>query len=187
MPEMRKTILFAVLLISVMPVYGQDNDIADATRPANNINLSLLGDVSLIGINYERVFFLRPHMALTARAGTGFFSDLRIFASDPDKRYVTFPHHFSVLFGRGRHFFETGIGATFLAGYTESASAKYIPYPLVAYRFLPLKAQNVNLRVSLPLFMQIKTDRWNSGGGFGKVVARTSTFSIPGIALGISF
>lgn len=186
MPEMRKTILFAVLLISVMPVYGQDN-VADATRPANNINLSLLGDVSLIGINYERVFFLRPHMALTARAGTGFFSDLRIFASDPDKRYVTFPHHFSVLFGRGRHFFETGIGATFLAGYTESASAKYIPYPLVAYRFLPLKAQNVNLRVSLPLFMQIKTDRWNSGGGSGKVVARTSTFSIPGIALGISF
>lgn len=84
MPEMRKTILFAVLLISVMPVYGQDN-VADATRPANNINLSLLGDVSLIGINYERVFFLRPHMALTARAGTGFFSDLRIFASDPDK------------------------------------------------------------------------------------------------------
>jgi hypothetical protein len=183
----KNILLSALLLITTALAFGQDEHIGIESRPVNNINLSVLGDVSLFGINYERIFFLRPHLALTGRAGTGIFMDLHLFSSKPADKYIAFPHHFSVLLGQGRHFFESGVGATFLAGYSENTSIKYYLYPIFAYRFLPLKTQKVNLRLVLPLIMKVRTETWDSGKNAGQTITKTIVYTLPGLALGISF
>ncbi len=184
---MRKIVLSALLLITAAFVFAQDEQVELESRPVNNINLSVLGDVSLFGVNYERIFFLRPHFALTGRVGTGIFMDLHLFSSDPADKYIAFPHHFSVLLGQGRHFFELGVGATFLAGYTKNASTKYHPYPIFAYRLLPLRTQKVNLKLVLPLIMKAKTETWDSGPNAGQTITKTIVYTLPGLAVGISF
>ena len=86
-------------------------EIVDA-RPLNSINLNLLGDASLISINYERQFLVSPAFILSSKLGLGYNFEFIIFGNP--EHYLTIPHHITGNIGKGRHFFEFGLGGTII-------------------------------------------------------------------------
>lgn len=128
-------------------------EIVDA-RPLNSINLNLLGDASLISINYERQFLVSPAFILSSKLGLGYNFEFIIFGNP--EHYLTIPHHITGNIGKGRHFFEFGLGGTIINGNTTQP---YILYPIVGYRILPLKSNEITFRIfgQIP-FSGIETD-----------------------------
>ena len=147
---MKKLILSIVFLIIGTVLFAQNNDDSSATRPVNSVNLNLLGDASLISINYERIFLIDPIFILTSKIGLGYNEEFKIClnlfgpsdCSPPDK-YITIPHHITGNLGKGQHFFEFGLGGTIITGY----ATHFHFYPIFGYRFLPLKSNKINFRI----------------------------------------
>ena len=54
---------------------AQDEKDLMNTRPKNNINLNLFGDLTTYSINYERQFFLSPEFALSGKVGFGYVEE----------------------------------------------------------------------------------------------------------------
>jgi hypothetical protein len=126
-------------------------------RPENNIFLNILGDGSIISLNYERLFFTDPrHFFIAAGAGVGVNSLLSIHFDNisgttySTKEFVVIPHHISGNIGGGSHFFEFGVGATALTG---DHARSYLPYLIAGYRLQPRRDNRVHFRLfgSFPL------------------------------------
>jgi len=131
--------------MSVTILYAQNNNDSTNTRPLNGINLNLLGDASYFSINYERIFLISSSFFLTAKVGLGYNEEFQYGGhSTPLSKFLTIPHHFTGNIGKGRHFFEFGLGGTLINGNTTQ---HYIFYPIVGYRLLPLKSNNINFRL----------------------------------------
>jgi hypothetical protein len=117
-------------------------------RPSNSIYLSLPGDVSLIAFNYEKQVFISPTFIITGKVGLGTNQEFQLClfgpCSSPPEKYLTFPHHITGNIGKGRHFFEFGVGGTWMKG---SISRTYLLYPILGYRIQPLQASKLNFRV----------------------------------------
>ena len=143
-----KTLLFILLFtLSGFIISAQNNSDSPGVRPLNNVNLNVLGDASIISLNYERLFLISENNFITAKLGVGYNQELQLFSwgSDtPSVDYITIPHHISANFGKTRHFLEVGLGGTYFKGNTPY---HYLLYPLVGYRFQPLKTNNINFRV----------------------------------------
>jgi hypothetical protein len=74
---------------------------------------------------------------LTAKLGLGYNEEDQwcLFGGcDPPEKYLTIPHHVSGNYGKGRHFFEFGVGGTIINGET---SQNYLVYPFAGYRLQP--------------------------------------------------
>ena len=161
------------------PIFQRGKKKSVEDRPLNNISLNLLGDASILSINYEKQYLVRKVFILTTKFGLGYNQEFRLCVfgpcSSPAENYVTIPHHFTANFGNKRSFFEFGLGGTILLyGVT---SDPYIFYPIIGYRFLPLKSNNLNFR--LYFLPPIQFD-----GPFG----HTEIAFIPcGVSIGISF
>ncbi|MGB4204332.1 MAG: hypothetical protein WBJ84_01800 [Bacteroidales bacterium] len=86
----------------------------------------------------------------------GYNEEFQVFFGPPPEKYATIPHHITGNLGKGRHFFEFGIGGTIISGNTTQP---YILYPIVGYRFLPLTSDKFNFRVfgQIP-FTGLETD-----------------------------
>jgi len=137
-------------------INAQENSISQigevqsvVNRPLNNISLNLLGDASILSINYEKQYLVRKSFILTTKFGLGYNQEFRLCVfgpcSSPAENYVTIPHHFTANFGKKRSFFEFGLGGTLL--FYGETSVPYIFYPIIGYRFLPLKSNNLNFRL----------------------------------------
>jgi len=126
---------------------GEVQNVLD--RPLNNISLNLLGDASILSINFEKQYLVRKSFILTTKFGLGYNQEFRLCifgpCSSPAENYITIPHHFTANLGNKRSFFEIGLGGTILL-YGET-SDPYIFYPIIGYRFLPLKSNNLNFRL----------------------------------------
>jgi hypothetical protein len=157
---MRKIILLTILLIIGRELFSQNQeDIIDA-RPINNFNLNLLGDASIISINYERQFIVSPIFILSSKLGLGYNEEFQLCifgpCSSPPEKYLTMPHHITGNFGKGRHFFEFGLGGTIINGNTTQP---YLLYPIVGYRIMPLRSDKLNFRMfGLIPFSGLETD-----------------------------
>lgn len=145
--EMR-TICILVMLFNISTVLlSQSTSESADSRPLNSIYLNLLGDASLISVNYERQFLVRPNLLISSKLGLGFNNEFQLClfgGCPPPEKYVTIPHNITGNLGKGRHFLEFGIGGTIISGNTRKP---YILYPIVGYRFLPLKSKKLIFRV----------------------------------------
>ncbi|MGB4291539.1 MAG: hypothetical protein WBJ37_01485 [Bacteroidales bacterium] len=105
---MRKIVLLTILLFTGRALFAQNQEDIIDSRPLNNISLNLLGDVSIISINYERQILVCPTFILSNKLGLGYNEEFEfcIFGPcSPPEKYLTIPHHITGNIGRGRHFF----------------------------------------------------------------------------------
>jgi hypothetical protein len=128
-------------------LYGQKTKEGEENQPSNNIYINLLGDASIISINYERRFYVTPTYFLIGKIGYGYNEefDLCVLGTCASfEKYPTIPHHISVNIGKRRHYLEVGIGGTYIGG---KADEKYIIYPIAGYRLHPLRKNKINFRI----------------------------------------
>ena len=171
--RMKKIITTLVFTISGLILFAQNKIDTVNIRPSNNIYLDILGDASLISINYERLFFITPYFFITGKLGIGYNQQFKtLMGTSPEEKYLTLPHHITGNLGKGRHFFEFGLGGTVINGKTNQ---HYLFYPIVGYRLQPLKSNRINFRIfgSTP-FSGLNSDE-------------DIAFTPFGICLGVSF
>jgi len=145
---MRKVTLVLILLTSGIAIFAQNKNELVYPRPFNSIDLNLLGDASIISINYDRQFLVSPSFILSGKIGLGYNQEFQLCVfgpcSSPPHKYLTITHHITGNFGKGRHFFEFGLGGTIIIGNTTQP---YLLYPIIGYRFLPLRSDKLNFRI----------------------------------------
>jgi hypothetical protein len=172
---MKRIILIIVFAISGTFLFAKNNGDSTDKRPINNIDLNICGDASIISLNYERLFLIKQFFFITGKLGIGYNEEFKVCAfgpCSPPEKYITIPHHITGNLGKGRHFFEFGIGGTIINGITNQ---HYWLYPIVGYRLQPLKSNKVNFKIfgSIP---------------FSGLNSVEDIFFIPfGLSLGISF
>lgn len=172
---MRSLLLLFFLIITCSSSLGQIQENELKIRPLNSIYINLLGDASLISINYDRLYRLSPSFMISSKLGLGYNESFRISffgIKPPWNKYTTIPHHITGNIGENRVFFEFGFGGTAIFGKTTQP---YITYPIVGYRIMPYKSNRLNFRI----FAQVPLTR--------KYIVDDIIFSPLGSSLGISF
>lgn len=144
-----KALILAILisLSAGMTASGQDNYGPGNTRPLNSINLNFLGDASIISLHFERLFPVNTSWLISGKLGVGYNEEFQLclFGScGPKRSYVTLPHHITAVYGKNRHFVETGLGGTYLFGDTEQ---NYFVYPIIGYRFMSRGPDKIIFRI----------------------------------------
>lgn len=169
-----KKVLWLVLLVIAWPSLSKGLADSIKVRPLRNVNLSILGDASWFTLSFERLYEVSPNALVGAKLGVGYNEEFLICIASPCRephKYLTVPHHVTVNFGSTRHFFEVGVGGTLLFGNT---SQPYLPYAILGYRFLPMRAGKSNFRV----FAELPFSGWE----------HPDILFIPfGVSLGLSF
>lgn len=183
---MKKIILITFLLIAKVILFAQNHKELTDTRPLNSVNVNLLGDASMISVNYERQFLVSPAFILTSKIGLGYNEEFQICVfgpCPPPDTYFIIPHHITGNLGKGKHLLEFGLGGTIINGNTtcnRCSPQPYLLYPIVGYRILPLKSDKFNFRI----FGQIPL---NANWDGGSVTSSGIFFSPFGLNFGISF
>ncbi len=171
----RKIVLLIILLLTGRVLFAQNQEGIIKARPINNINLNLLGDASIISVNYERQIIVSSIFILSSKLGLGYNEEFQICiwgpCSTPSEKYLTIPHHITGNIGKGKHFFEFGLGGTIINGNTTQP---YLLYPIFGYRILPLNSNKLNFRI----FGQIP---------FSGTETEDILFIPFGLSLGVSF
>ncbi len=143
-------ILFFLSLISANGEQSHPDEI-----PKNYIYFNLLGDASITSFSYERLLLISPGLKLAGKSGIGLNQELNIMGGSANL-FATIPHHITSNFGKSKHHLEIGLGGTAIFGKTNEP---YLLYPIVGYRFMPLRENKINFRiyVSYP-FSGLETD-----------------------------
>jgi len=136
-------VLFSVLIVAGS--YGQEGDIIHENRPNLVISASLYGSASLLSLNIERLFFIKPAFSLTANMGIGFNVEFNLSSEAESESYTILPHHLTALYGRNKAFLEYGIGGS--AIFSGGDISTYLLYPILGYRFHPFKNPGTSFRV----------------------------------------
>lgn len=147
-----------MLIVAFLPICSslpaQQAQVSIFSRPLNNLNINLLGDGSLISLNYERLFSVKPKFFLTGKLGLGYneefefrvclFGPCTIKSTQKVINFLTIPHHITGNFGRRSLFFEVGLGGTLFSG---NGVINHIVYPIVGLRVQPRRINKLNFRV----------------------------------------
>ncbi|MFD2515934.1 hypothetical protein ACFSRY_18830 [Pontibacter locisalis] len=146
---MKKIVLLIALTASSLSLFAQSKaGLTDKPeiRPQNNIYINLLGDASIVSLNYDRLLFISQGFFFSGKVGVGYNEEFSICSSEgcSPEQFITVTHHVTGNLGKGRHFAEFGLGGTLINGNTNE---KYLAYPIVGYRLQPLRSKKVNLRV----------------------------------------
>ena len=140
---MKKYFLTIVFVTSVKLLTSQDNDNSYLTRPLDGLYFNLLGDASIISINFEKLFPINKNLFITSKLGLGYSAELLNFQPRPAKSFVTIPFHLTTIVGGHRSFAEIGFGATASFGDANST----LLYPILGYRLQPVRAQKLSFRI----------------------------------------
>jgi hypothetical protein len=142
------TFMGLILLMVQSTLFTQSStDSIPGAIHLNNINGNVFGDVSFFSLNYERQSMISPFVFLSSKIGVGFNEEIKICFSgncDPAKSYLMIPHHLTANLGKRVHFFEMGLGGTYIFG---NPGQPYLLYPILGYRVFPVKLNGVNLRI----------------------------------------
>lgn len=148
---MKKLLLVSsILCLSITKIFAQDiaeNKLILEDRGLNNVYINLLGDMSHISINYERLFPLNEQQMFSAKIGLGYNEEFTLCfmgSCGNDLKFITIPHHFTFNYGNGRHYGEFGLGGTLVLGETINP---YAVYPIIGYRIWPFNKLKMNFRV----------------------------------------
>ena len=149
-------IILAFLSISVMPVLrGQGGN--PYLRPLNCIHLNVLGDACIISLNYDYLYYNVRKFFISGIVGIGYSESMTL--PNENTSLLSLPLHVTGNYGEKKHFFEFGFGGN-LFFYDFYKYWDYSVYPIVGYRFQPMKKDKVNFRVyaSYPLNHPIDLD-----------------------------
>jgi hypothetical protein len=155
---MKIILTLIIIVICSACLLGQNYSGLFSSRPRNNIYLNLLGDASIISINYERLFVSTPSTFLSGKLGIGYNEEFQLCifgpCSSPPDKYLTIPHHFTCNYGlrESIHFLEFGFGGTLING------NEYYLDLIIGYRIQPKNSNKLNFRI----FVSI---RLRDGGG----------------------
>ena len=144
-----RIIIALAFLISGTILFSQDSEEPPFNRPRNNIYINIFaGDASVQSLNYERLFLVKLKSFFTGSLGIGYNKNLdkyegRLYQIS-HSQFMTIPHHITMNVGKKRSFFEFGIGGTGLIG---DAHQNYYLYPIIGYRFHPVRSINENFRI----------------------------------------
>jgi hypothetical protein len=143
---MKKTILTTIIALSVTILFAQYKRHFNYAniRPLNNINLNILGEASLFSVNYERLFLNTSNFFLAPGFGLGVYEELEGLFFSGGSAYVCIPHHITANLGIEKHFFEFGLGGTYI---NKNPNDKYLIYTIVGYRFQPLDSDEFYFRI----------------------------------------
>ena len=146
---MLKQVIFTIILaIPAIILPAQNKEYSSDFRPLNIITVNLCGDASLISLYYERLFLINPTIFLTGKLGIGLneatLQYIFGYKHSLEVYFITIPHHITCNFGKGIHFFETGMGGSMIYRNTDQ---NYFLYPIIGYRIQPLKSDRVNFRI----------------------------------------
>ncbi len=136
---MKRIILTIILIFIGTGLFAQNNENIIGKRPTNIISLNLFGDASMVSINYEKLFIIKPTIILSGKIGFGYNEEFQLCVfgpcSSPPDQYFTITNHITGDIGKRKLFFEFGLGGTILLGNTTQ---EYSFYPMVGFRLLPL-------------------------------------------------
>lgn len=146
---MKRAVMLILFVFQLsVPTWSQTEVGLVDKRPLNNVYLGLLGDLSIITVNYERLFDIDTGVLLAGQLGVGYNEEFQLCffgpCQEPAEKYVTFPVRFSGLLGKKKHFLEMGVGGTFLFG---SEPHPYYIYPLLGYRLQPFVKEKMVFRI----------------------------------------
>ncbi|MFO7573964.1 MAG: hypothetical protein R6W67_02250 [Bacteroidales bacterium] len=154
--------IFALVFLTAN-LHGQSVTGREAERPSMTFYVNFLGEGSLLSLNLEKSFLNTTLFFLNGRAGAGFSTQLGECLSDPCETnpsdFLILPHHLTFCIGKGKHYFEAGIGGTVILGNTTQ---HYIPFPTAGYRMHPVQKSRVYLRImaSYPLVKELADISW---------------------------
>lgn len=163
-------VLFFVLLAAGSQ--GQERDSKNENRPNLVLSANLYGSASLLSLNIERIFFIKPAFSLTANMGIGFNVEFNLSSDAESENYTILPHHITALYGRKKAFLEYGIGGSAVISGENKSS--YLIYPILGYRFHPFKNPGISFRawILLPFGQQSTIESYDilfvpMGGSLG--------------------
>jgi len=128
---------------------AQDEAESPSDKPRNNVYFNFIGgDGSVISTYYERLFLIRPKYFLEGGLGIGYnkIEDISDAEGNPDLqfKFLTLPHHVTMNLGKGKSFFEIGVGGTGIFGDVDQ---NYYLYPMIGYRLQSLESNKLSFRV----------------------------------------
>lgn len=168
-----KIIIAVAFVIRVTFLFAQTEKQSPFILPMNNIFLdilvgdgsikSLCSDETVLSVNYERLFYVRPKLFFTAGLGIGCttvqdFSNF-YYNTDYHSLHFAIPHHITMNVGKRHSYFEFGTGGTEIIG---DVNQHYYCYAIIGYRFSHFKSIGENYRIytSFPLNGWRNQDFW---------------------------
>lgn len=175
---MKTKLISVIILFKIWVLEAQTELDSNFHRPTNNIYLNLLGDASIVSLNYEKLFPIDKGFIIAAKIGLGYNAADPICISfgnpcPPPPKFLTIPIHITTNFGKKRSMFELGLGGTFFNG-NRNKNMKI--YPTVGYRLQPLKSNKLNFRIFSNFFNPIQLFNYDN-----------ILLSPIGLSLGVSF
>lgn len=155
---MKSYLVFILVAASFYNIYSQEKlSVNSINTPnsefsiynlKNNFNINILGNVSYISVQYERLFFLNPKSSITVGLGVGYSSEF-VIIGDPPEEYITYPMYITFnLIHREKHFFNIGIGSTIIKN--NQNRYNYI-YTVLSYRMRTSKKFNFGPFFNIPI------------------------------------
>lgn len=169
--------LFILIIICLFQQKSMAQKSQRFERSTNSLYLNFLGRGSLVGIDFDKIFYSRKYIFLSAQVGMGINTISEgMLSSKKEANCLVLPHQITANYGIKNHNVEIGLGATYI---TEQEDKNYVLYPTIGYRFQPIKSK-FTFRVygCLPINHSIDNLFWEKG---------YITFMPVGINLGISF
>lgn len=143
-----KSFFILMMMSFAVNIAMAQNDTTDILpeRPVNIISFSFLGDASFFSGDYQMLFHQRESFFMTAKIGLGYDEnfDFDFFTPSVDLTFLTIPHHISANLGKGRFYFECGLGGTLFFG---GDMTRYYIYPIAGLRIHPLQNKGLSLRI----------------------------------------
>ncbi len=142
---MKRTLLIVLSLLPLALSYAQDEPTPTIERSDFTISLNMAGDISIISLGFEKLYFIKPAFAITGKIGLGINSEFSL-SDNPANTYFVLPHHVTANFGKRKSFLELGIGGSYMTG---SQVSEYFVYPMLGYRLHPFNNPGFSFRVWL--------------------------------------
>jgi hypothetical protein len=115
------------------------------SRPSFILSANFFGDASNISMGFEKLFFIKPAIALAAKIGIGMNSEWILGTADYYKPvYITMPLHITCNFGKNKSFLEMGVGGVIA---DDDTGTKYLAYPMLGYRYHPFNNPGFSFRI----------------------------------------
>jgi|PlaIllAssembly_1097288.scaffolds.fasta_scaffold762684_1 hypothetical protein len=156
---MPKIFLKALIILTLCSVVNELNaGKIPYVRAQNNVHITGFGDASIISANYERLVLSYRKFFMGVNLGLGYSQSYGL--PHASTALLSMPMHVTGNLGAKSHYFEFGFGGTMLF-YADEKKPKYwdfCMYPMIGYRFQPLKTNKFTLRVfsGYPI-----TDEWD--------------------------
>ena len=146
-------------------------------RPKKNLFLDFAGNGGLVSINHEKIHLISFKLMMVHKIGLGVSQDYAFI--DPSNYYVSIPVNLTFCFGKRRLLFDAGIGTTIFLKVNEPFYELSF-YPVIGYRFQPLKANKIYAKITASLPQNLSSSNFS--------IVNSEVLFIPiGVSIGKSF